>query len=101
MLLIAESAQVREPGWWMTAAFVAAVVSQWIGLGAWRLGRVGGWYYASSGAALLLMIVSAGLQSVVLEVAGLVMMFALGTYGTFMRFRPPKGQKTVGKGRRS
>jgi hypothetical protein len=101
MLPIAEAAQLREPGWWVTAAFIAAVISQWIGLGAWRLGRVGEWYYAASGAALLLMIVSAGLHSVVLKVAGLAMMFALGVYGTVMRFRPPKEQQNAGKQPRS
>lgn len=100
MLTISEVARssdpewlATDPGWLATAAFVVTAIVAWMGLGAVRFGRVGEWYHLACGVPLLVMVVAAGLQSVVLTMIGLAAMFALGVYGTIMRFRPQKGEQ--------
>jgi hypothetical protein len=93
MLTIADAAHPPEPGWLVTVAFVAAGIVYWIGFGALRLGRVGRWYHSACAVPVLLLVAAAGLQSVLLTVVGFGAMFALGAYGTVMRFRPPKDER--------
>ncbi|MEV6272666.1 hypothetical protein AB0L64_36195 [Kribbella sp. NPDC051936] len=92
MLLIAEAAWHGEPGWLFTVASVAAMILWAIGFGALRIGRVGDRYSAASAVLIVLLVVAAGLQSVLLTVAGFSAAFVLGGYGTVMRFRRPKGE---------
>jgi len=96
MLPIAEAAHPFEPGWLVTTAFVAAVILYWIGLGALHLGRVGRWYHSACGVPLIVLVVAAGLQSVILTVVGFGAMFALGAYGTVVRFGRPKRERPPG-----
>ena len=78
MLLIAEAAWHDEPGWLFTVASVAAMILWSIGLGARRLGRAGDWYYTTSAALIVLLVMAAGLQSVLLTVVGFAAAFVLG-----------------------
>ena len=74
-------------------AIVGALILWSIGLGAYRLRRLGGWYYGASGALLMLLIVADSLHWDLVMVAGYAVGLVLGAYGTVMRFRRPKQER--------